>query len=71
MVLGYPELVELPKFWTPKEQQQGCNIGISAAEANEIRGLAADLNATVGSGVASFDALPASQRNNVTLCSLT
>ena len=56
IVLGYPELVELPKFWPVRDKALGVCARISTADANELRGLAGDLNATIGSDVATVNA---------------
>ena len=45
VVLGYPELVELPAFWPAGTSS--CSL-IGVADANEVRGLGGDLNATIG-----------------------
>jgi hypothetical protein len=55
VVLGYPELVEDPKFWSTWEKLIGACWGISAADATELRGVAGDLNATIGQAVADID----------------
>lgn len=55
VVLGYPELVELPKLWRWWEQRIGSCWGIGTADATELRGLAGDLNATIGAAVAAVD----------------
>lgn len=66
VVVGYPELIELPMYWPTWEQLIGDCWGIGTGDATEIRGLAGALNAALGSAVTSFDALPASSRNGVT-----
>jgi lysophospholipase L1-like esterase len=45
VVLGYPELVEIPTLWPAGTSS--CSL-IGVADANEIRGLGGDLNATLG-----------------------
>ena len=55
VVLGYPELVELPKFWRWWEQRIGSCWGVGTADATELRGLAGDLDATIGAAVAAVD----------------
>jgi hypothetical protein len=65
VVLGYPDLIEDPKFWPTMDRIFGVCMGIYADDAPLIRGWAGDLNATIGHSVASFNAEPAAQRNNV------
>ena len=65
VVLGYPELVEDPKFWGTVDSTLGSCQGISVADAYELRGLAGDLNASIAEAVKAFDSQPASKRNNV------
>jgi lysophospholipase L1-like esterase len=48
VVLGYPEIVELPDFWPAG--MSSCSL-IGRADANELRGLGGDLNATIGYSV--------------------
>jgi lysophospholipase L1-like esterase len=48
VVLGYPEIVELPDFWPGGTSS--CSL-IGRADANELRGLGGDLNATIGYSV--------------------
>jgi hypothetical protein len=55
VVLGYPEIVELPQFWPLWAQAVGACWGIGPADALELRGLAGDLNATIGSAVADVN----------------
>ncbi len=55
VVLGYPDLVELPKFWQWWEQKVGSCWGIGTADAAELRGLAGQLNATIGAAVAAVN----------------
>lgn len=50
LVLGYPELIEKPSLWSKKARLLGCGH-FTVAEANELRGLAGDLNATIGADV--------------------
>jgi hypothetical protein len=45
VVLGYPEIVEVPDFWPAG--MTSCSL-IGRADANEMRGLGGDLNATIG-----------------------
>jgi hypothetical protein len=45
VVLGYPEMVELPDLWPAGTSS--CSL-IGRADANEFRGLAGDVNATIG-----------------------
>ena len=56
VVLGYPELVELPKYWALWEQKIGACWGIGTGDATELRGLAGDLNATIGAAVSAVNA---------------
>jgi len=65
VVVGYPELVEDPKFWGTVDSIASLCQGISVADAYELRGLAGDLNATIAEAVKAFDSQPASKRNNV------
>lgn len=55
VVLGYPEVVELPQFWPWWEQHAGTCYGIGTRDATELRGLAGDLNATIGQAVAAVN----------------
>jgi len=64
-VLGYPDLVELPKFWATWEQHVGSCWGIGTGDATELRGLAGDLNATIGAAIKAFDAEPSTERDGV------
>ncbi|HVB91846.1 MAG TPA: hypothetical protein VND70_07075 [Acidimicrobiales bacterium] len=57
VVLGYPDLIELPKFWHLWEQKIGSCWGIGTADATELRALAGDLNATIGEAVAADNTL--------------
>lgn len=65
VVLGYPDLVELPKFWATWEQHVGSCWGIGTGDATELRGLAGDLNATIGAAIKAFDAEPSTERDGV------
>lgn len=56
VVLGYPDFIELPKFWATWEQKLGVCWGIGTGDATELRGLAGDLDATIGSAVAAVNA---------------
>jgi hypothetical protein len=56
VVLGYPELVELPKLWLPVDRYVGLCQGIRPSDANELRGIAADLNATIAEAVKTVNA---------------
>jgi hypothetical protein len=56
VVLGYPELVEDPKQWSKVDQLVGLCQGIRPADADELRGLAGDLNATIATTVAAVNA---------------
>lgn len=53
VVLGYPELVEIPTLW-PSGTSSCSFIGV--ADANELRGLGGDVNATIGNDVKLVDA---------------
>ena len=53
VILGYPELVELPSFWP--SGTSSCSL-IGVADANELRGLGADMNATIGYDVSLVNA---------------
>jgi len=66
VVMGYPELLEDPKLWSTAEQAGGACDGFPAALTKLMRGWAGDLNATIGSAVGAADAMPATQRNDVT-----
>ncbi len=56
VVLGYPQFVELPKYWNWWEKQIGGCWGIGIGDATEIRGLAGDLNATIAQAVTAINA---------------
>ena len=60
VVLGYPEIFELPKFWA----KGTCDGRISRQKAALIRGWAGDLNATIAEAV---DAVNSAHPNHVTL----
>jgi hypothetical protein len=64
VVMGYPELVEDPSLWSPG--RTSC-AGMSAAQVRVLRGWAGDPNATVGEAATEIDALPAAERNDVTI----
>jgi hypothetical protein len=53
VVLGYPELIELPTFWPLGTRS--CSL-IGPADANELRGLGGDINATIGYDVSVVNA---------------
>ncbi len=53
VVLGYPELVEIPTLWPAGTSS--CSL-IGVTDANEIRGLGGDLNATIGYDVQVINA---------------
>ncbi len=57
VVMGYPEFVELPDFWHRWEKAVGLCWGLAPVDASELRGLAGDLNATIGQAVADENAL--------------
>lgn len=54
VVLSYPEVVELPDFWPTAKRS--CSL-IGRADANELRGLGGDLNATIGYDVQLINAV--------------
>jgi hypothetical protein len=62
VVMGYPEVVEDPTV--SKRLGGGCE-GFTEGGANEVRGWAGDLNATIGAAVTQANALPAADRNDV------
>jgi hypothetical protein len=62
VVMGYPEIVEVPTLWP--SGKTSC-AGFSVTGANTVRGWAGDLNATIGNAVAQVNGLPPSQRNGV------
>jgi hypothetical protein len=57
VVLGYPDLIELPEFWANWEKAIGACWGIGTGDATELRGMAGDLNATIGAAVAAENEL--------------
>jgi hypothetical protein len=65
VVVGYPEIVEDPKFWGAVDQAVGTCWGIKTSDAYELRGLAGDLNATIAEAVKAFDSQPAAARHNI------
>jgi hypothetical protein len=67
VVLGYPELVDLPKFWPAALRHLGVCQGLGTGDAVQLRGDAGDINATIGEDVAAVNAEPASDRNSVHL----
>ncbi len=56
VVLGYPELIELPKFWPFVLRHAGVCEGMGTGDATQLRGDAADLNATLGHDIAVVNA---------------
>ena len=64
VVLGYPEFVEDPKLWSTVDKDAGLCQGIRPGDAEELRGLAGDLNATIAGAVHSINA---EHPNNVKL----
>jgi hypothetical protein len=54
LVLGYPELVEDPALWSARARALGC-AHLTPSDATELRGLAGDLNSTIGQDVAVVD----------------
>jgi len=56
VVLGYPDLVEEPKLWSAIDKDIGFCQGIRPADADELRGLAGDLNATIAETVTAVNA---------------
>jgi hypothetical protein len=65
VLLGYPDLIELPKYWSSRNQHLGSCFGIGTDDATLLRGWAGDLNATLGEAVKRFDAESAGERDNV------
>lgn len=55
VVLGYPELVDLPKFWPSASQHIGKCQGLRTSDATQLRGDAGALNATIGADVAEVN----------------
>ena len=51
VVLGYPELIELPKFWPFVLRHAGVCEGIGTGDATQLRGDAGALNATLSEDV--------------------
>ena len=51
VVLGYPELVDLPKFWPLVDKLLGTCQLLAPEDAVQLRGEAGDLNATIGEDV--------------------
>lgn len=56
VVLGYPELIELPKFWPFVLKHAGVCEGIGTGDATQLRGDAGDLNATLSQDAAVVNA---------------
>ncbi|NNN09004.1 MAG: hypothetical protein HKL85_07410 [Acidimicrobiaceae bacterium] len=52
VVMGYPELIDLPKFWPKIFQHLGFCQGIGTGDAIQLRGDAGALNAAIGNDVA-------------------
>jgi hypothetical protein len=65
VVMGYPEVVEVPNLWPQAVQDAHICQGFITNDANLMRGWAGDLNATIGIAVTQANALPADQRNDV------
>lgn len=63
--LGFPDLIELPKFWPVWAQDLSMCWGIGTGDTTELRGLAGDLNSALGRAILAFDALPSNERNSV------
>lgn len=63
VVMGYPELIANPDDWPTGMTK--CDGHFSKNTADEMRGWAGDLNATLGSSVTKVNALVASKRNDV------
>jgi hypothetical protein len=63
VVVGYPELVEEPNFWTGMSQVTRLCAGLNAMSPRRIRGWAAMLNALIGQAVS--DANPVAHLRNV------
>jgi DNA-binding beta-propeller fold protein YncE len=64
VVLGYPELLALPKYWPTILQHLGVCQGIGTGDATQLRGDAGDLNAAIGHDV---NVVNAQHPNGVTL----
>ena len=58
VVLGYPDLIELPKYWPELDQRLGLCLGIGTGDAMLLRGWAGDLNATIGQAVSASTRSP-------------
>jgi hypothetical protein len=56
VILGYPELIEIPRYWPSILQHLGRCEGISTTDATQLRGDAEDLNATIAQDVAVVNA---------------
>jgi virginiamycin B lyase len=66
VVMGYPELIELPKLWPIVNQlNQSCQ-GVSANDANLLRGWAGALNAALGNAVAAANKSQSADRRGAT-----
>jgi len=64
VVLGYPDIVELPRLWPPRLRHLGTCDYLGTSDATQIRGDAGDLNASISSDV---QAVNAEHPNGVTL----
>jgi hypothetical protein len=64
VVLGYPDLIEMPRYWPSVLQHLGRCEGISTSDATQLRGDAEDLNTTIAQDVALVNA---QRPNGVTL----
>ncbi|MGH9099138.1 MAG: hypothetical protein ACRDV8_02785 [Acidimicrobiales bacterium] len=64
VVLGYPDLLAAPASWPVTDRSHGTCDGISAADAVQLRGEAADLDATIERAV---DVVNAGHPNGVDL----
>jgi hypothetical protein len=49
--MGYPELVDLPKYWSAVSQHLGICNGLGTGDATQLRGDAGALNAAIGNDV--------------------
>src|SRR5665213_900971 len=65
VVMGYPEIFEDPSLWPAALKFAKVCQGFLPGQVALIRGLAGDLNATIGSVVARVNAEPYAQRNGV------
>ena len=64
VVMGYPELVEIPTLWDVHVIDR-CQYGIDPQHARYIRGWAGDINASIGYAVTEANAAASKIRNGV------